>query len=135
MLLFLIITALFLICIVFWWGKFDFVFWWPYFVNWAWIATDLWTMQEFVNGTKQNKVWCDDFNAMLLIGNEICYFISRTQLNRQNTTKWIWTFIQRWPPHLEPKKIVKNYLSSAVSLFLLLFLPQFGKSHVSEYLT
>ena len=72
---------------MFWWGNFDFVFWRPYFVNWSWIATDLWTMQEFVNGTKQNKVWCDDFNAMLLIGNEICYFISRTQLNRHSIPK------------------------------------------------
>ena len=56
-----------------------------------------------VNGTKQNKVWCDGFNAMLLTVNEICCFNPHTQLNRQNMTECNGTFIQRWPPHMEPK--------------------------------
>ena len=72
-------------------------------------------MQEIVNETKQNKVWCDGFNAMLLIVNEICHFNPRTQLNRQNTTEGIGTCI------LEPKELyICNHLSPALLILVVI---------------
>ena len=78
---------------------------------------------------EQNKTWYGamaSMRAMLLIVNENCCFNPCTLLNRQNVMELL---------SRGTKKIVKNYLGFGVSLFLLLFLPQVGKSHVSEYLT
>ena len=83
---------------------------------------------------EQNKTWYGAMalmRAMLLIVNENCCFNPCTLLNRQNVME----HLSRGDHHTWNQKIVKNYLGFGVSLFLLLFLPQVGKSHVSEYLT